>query len=55
VIKETSLKGDYTRITFQPDLSKFGMSELEPDTVALLTKRVYDIAGNVAVVCIVVD
>ncbi|EFA82840.1 DNA topoisomerase II [Heterostelium album PN500] len=37
---------DYTQITFYPDLSKFGMlSMLDDDNVALLTKRVYDIAG----------
>lgn len=37
---------DYTCITFQPDLSKFKMTSLDRDTVALLTKRAYDIAGS---------
>ena len=32
-------------MTFSPDLSKFGMAELEADTVALMRKRVYDMAG----------
>ncbi len=32
-------------MTFSPDLSKFGMEELEADTVALMRKRVYDMAG----------
>ncbi|KAF7704937.1 DNA topoisomerase 2-alpha [Silurus meridionalis] len=36
---------DYTCITFQPDLSKFKMESLDRDTVALLTRRAYDIAG----------
>jgi DNA topoisomerase-2 len=36
---------DYTCITFTPDLAKFKMSCLDDDTVALLCKRVYDIAG----------
>ena len=36
---------DYTEITFRPDLERFGMTCLDKDTVALLTKRVYDIAG----------
>ena len=38
-------KEDFTRITFKPDLAKFGMDELDADIVALLTRRVYDIAG----------
>ncbi|XP_063778296.1 DNA topoisomerase 2-beta [Pseudophryne corroboree] len=37
---------DYTCITFQPDLSKFKMDKLDKDTVALLTRRAYDIAGS---------
>ena len=36
---------NWTRVTFSPDLSKFGMAELEADTVALMRKRVYDMAG----------
>jgi len=36
----------YTSIEFWPDLEKFGMTELEDDTVAFMMKRVYDIAGT---------
>ncbi len=36
---------DYTEIAFRPDLKRFGMSCLDKDIMALLTKRVYDIAG----------
>jgi DNA topoisomerase-2 len=36
---------DYTKIAFRPDLERFGMSCLDKDTMALLTKRVYAIAG----------
>ena len=36
---------DYTCVTFKPDLPRFGMSSLDTDTVALLSKRVYDMAG----------
>jgi len=36
---------DFTCITFTPDLAKFKMDCLDDDTVALLCKRVYDIAG----------
>jgi DNA topoisomerase-2 len=45
-IKETD-DNDYTSITYYPDLAKFKMEKLDPDTVALLTKRAYDIAGCV--------
>uniref|UniRef100_A0A672IIQ9 DNA topoisomerase 2 n=1 Tax=Salarias fasciatus TaxID=181472 RepID=A0A672IIQ9_SALFA len=37
---------DYTCITFRPDLPKFKMSILDRDTVALMTRRAYDIAGS---------
>ncbi|XP_002737286.1 DNA topoisomerase 2-alpha [Saccoglossus kowalevskii] len=36
---------DFTEVSFQPDLSKFKMEKLDKDTVALLTRRAYDIAG----------
>lgn len=36
---------DFTCITFRPDLAKFKMSILDKDTVALMTRRAYDIAG----------
>ncbi|KAL7483431.1 hypothetical protein ACHAW6_009076 [Cyclotella cf. meneghiniana] len=41
-------KGDYTKITFKPDLEKFHMTRLDEDTVGLLSKRAYDIAGSMA-------
>eukprot|EP00041_Stephanoeca_diplocostata_P032247 m.1029066 g.1029066 ORF g.1029066 m.1029066 type:complete len:1509 (-) comp24112_c0_seq1:111-4637(-) len=43
-IKEGN-KADWTKITFKPDLEKFKMTELDDDIVALMTRRVYDIAG----------
>ena len=36
---------DYTCVTFRPDLKRFGMDHLDADIVALMTKRVYDMAG----------
>ena len=36
---------NWTCITFSPDLSKFGLTRLEDDDVALMRKRVYDMAG----------
>ena len=44
-LKDSS-KEDFTRITFHPDLSKFGMKELDKDIVALMSRRAYDIAGS---------
>ena len=37
--------GDSVCITFSPDLKRFKMKELDKDTVSLLSKRAYDIAG----------
>lgn len=41
-------RGDYTMITFSPDLPKFNMTFLDKDMVGLLAKRAYDIAGSMA-------
>jgi DNA topoisomerase-2 len=47
--KITKLKEDktatYTKITFKPDLAKFKLTYLTDDIVALMSKRVIDIAG----------
>eukprot|EP00928_Gymnodinium_smaydae_P001475 TRINITY_DN10542_c1_g1_i1.p1 TRINITY_DN10542_c1_g1~~TRINITY_DN10542_c1_g1_i1.p1 ORF type:complete len:444 (-),score=103.35 TRINITY_DN10542_c1_g1_i1:2-1249(-) len=37
---------DYTKVTFWPDLAKFGMKKLDNDIVGLMMKRAYDIAGS---------
>lgn len=37
---------DYTCVTFRPDLSKFGITGLDDDTVAMMTRRTVDIAGT---------
>ena len=50
VVKKCNAKelkaGDYVKITFTPDLPRFNMQSLDPDTVGLLSKRAYDIAGT---------
>ncbi|GAA95892.1 uncharacterized protein L969DRAFT_82619 [Mixia osmundae IAM 14324] len=49
-ITDTKKGEAYTKITFRPDFKRFGhMAEagLDPDTEALLQKRVYDMAGTV--------
>ena len=37
---------DFTRIAFKPDLSKFKMTKLDRDIVALFSRRAFDIAGS---------
>lgn len=47
---EPKIKGassnDFTKITFSPDLSKFGMEKLEDDIVAIMSRRAYDVAAS---------
>jgi len=38
---------EYTRVTFRPDLKRFGMDRIDDDTAGLLRNRVYDMAGTV--------
>lgn len=45
-ITKNAKKEEYTRVTFKPDLKRFGMDSIDEDTVALLKKRVYDLAGT---------
>jgi len=37
---------DFTKVTFYPDLKRFGMSKLDQDVVALMKKRVMDAGGS---------
>ncbi|CED85182.1 dna topoisomerase ii [Phaffia rhodozyma] len=46
---------EYTKITYKPDLARFGMTEIDDDTFSLLTKRVYDMAGTVRGVRVFLD
>ena len=45
VSKAPTGKSDFTCVTFKPDLKRFKMSHLDDDIVALMSKRVYDMAG----------
>lgn len=48
--KITAAKGDdYTKVTFKPDYSKFGMDGMDDDFEALVKRRVYDLAGTAKV------
>ena len=47
ISKTSSTKKDWTKITFKPDLTRFsGMTHLDANIVALMTKRVHDIGGS---------
>ncbi|POM83216.1 DNA gyrase/topoisomerase IV subunit A family protein [Cryptosporidium meleagridis] len=46
-IKENYSGKSYVKITFKPDLSRFGnMKDFDDDIISLLNKRVYDISGT---------
>lgn len=43
----TSFTGkEFTKVTFWPDLARFGMKKLDKDIVGLMMKRAYDVAGS---------
>ncbi|TFK30660.1 DNA topoisomerase II [Coprinopsis marcescibilis] len=46
-ITKNSRGEEFTKITFRPDLKRFGMEEIDSDTLALLNRRVYDMAGTI--------
>lgn len=45
IIKSNPRNESFTKITFSPDLERFGMTYLDNDIVSILKKRVYDVAG----------
>jgi DNA topoisomerase II len=45
VITNCNYNENWTMVTFKPDLNKFKMDCLEKDVVALMKKRVLDMAG----------
>ncbi|CAL5213936.1 unnamed protein product [Lathyrus oleraceus] len=45
VITKCKASENWTKVTFKPDLEKFKMTYLEEDVVALMKKRVLDMAG----------
>jgi DNA topoisomerase II len=54
-ITKNSKGEEYTRVTFRPELKRFNMDSIDEDTVALLRKRVYDLAGTVKNVKVYLD
>ncbi|KAK7826207.1 dna topoisomerase 2 [Quercus suber] len=45
VISKCKESENWTKVSFKPDLAKFNMTRLEDDVVALMKKRVFDLAG----------
>ncbi|KAI7993380.1 DNA topoisomerase 2 [Camellia lanceoleosa] len=45
IITKCKESENWTKVTFKPDLAKFNMTRLEDDVVALMKKRVIDLAG----------
>ena len=44
IIKKSKSK-PYTKITWKVDFHRFGITQLPPDIVNLMVRRIYDIAG----------
>ena len=49
------IKEEYTKITFRPDLARFGMTTVDDDSVSSLKKRVFNIAGTTKNVKVYLD
>ena len=45
IITKSNIKGGYAKFTFTPDYSKFGMENMDNDTLALFEKRAYDVCA----------
>ncbi|KAM3685333.1 hypothetical protein ACJW31_11G110000 [Castanea mollissima] len=45
VISKYKESENWTKVSFKPDLAKFNMTHLEDDEVALMKKRVFELAG----------
>ena len=45
IVKVARSTKPYTKVTFKPDYARLGINGLTPDMIALLKKRVYDIAA----------
>nr|GEY60253.1 DNA topoisomerase 2 [Tanacetum cinerariifolium] len=45
ISSSNSFSINWTMVSFQPDLAKFGMDHFEDDTVSLMKRRVVNLAG----------
>lgn len=55
ITKNAGGKQEYTSITFKPDLARFKMDKISDDMEALMMKRVYDMAGTVKDIKVVLN
>ncbi|CAK7909709.1 DNA topoisomerase 2 [[Candida] anglica] len=46
-ITKLKSKKEYTKVTFKPDLARFGMETLDEQTLSVMRRRVYDLCGTV--------
>lgn len=46
-ISKLKSKKEFTKVTFKPDLAKFGMDSLDDEFLSVLRRRVYDLCGTV--------
>ncbi|KAG9509935.1 DNA topoisomerase 2-beta, partial [Fragariocoptes setiger] len=46
---------DYTKVTFYPDLSMFGMTSLDSDIIDLMSRRAYDVGGTLSGVSVTLN
>ena len=37
---------EFTKVTFEPDLGRFGVEKLDSDLVAIISRRAFDIAAT---------
>jgi DNA topoisomerase II len=42
-------ESEFTKITFQPDLAKFKMTELDDGIISVMARRAYDVAGTTGI------
>lgn len=47
ITKKRGNKTEFTKISFRPDLRRFGMTTLDEEFISLVRRRVYDMAGVV--------
>lgn len=55
VLRDGYTKEEFTRVTFSPDLARFGVASLDDDTVSLMRRRAYDLAGTLSGVKVYLD
>jgi DNA topoisomerase-2 len=55
MITEVDLPSDFTRVSFTPDLEKFGLESLTHDHIRILHRRCYDVAACVPTITVTLN